>query len=43
MKEPSVKTKLGGLKAQLSGLQKSGGEQVGWLSWGELGRILSES
>ena len=43
MEEFSAKTKLGGFKAELTGLRRSEDQQVGWLTWRELGRILSES
>lgn len=43
MEELSAKTKLGGFKTDLSGLRRSENQQVGWLTWRELGRILSES
>jgi len=41
--EESRKIKLGGFEAELTRLRRSGEQQAGWLSWRELGRILSEN
>ena len=43
MEESSPKIKLGNFEAELTALRRSGEQQVGWLTWRELGRILSES